>query len=159
VLSAARRLILEDIDEKTWRQQVVDWCEQRGALCYFTWDSRNSPAGFPDVFIVKGEDAWSAELKTMKGELGALQRVWKAALSQVKRFHGGLVWRPSDEEEILAALGPVEPSRLLPRRGGARSEAWSSTRARATSAAGTRRPRSTARVSTRRRRAPADSKR
>lgn len=91
------------ITEKDWRQVVVDYARIRGWLCYFTWRSIHSPAGFPDLVLVRNGRLIAAELKTERGRLGPSQREWLLALDGVPSVETA-TWRPSDWPAVRDAL-------------------------------------------------------
>lgn len=75
---------------------------------YHTHRSEHSPAGFPDLVLVRGGRLVFAELKTERGRLTAEQEAWIEDLSEVELAARDLdpddphplveavVWRPSD---------------------------------------------------------------
>jgi len=158
-MNHARELVLRHVSEAQWRQQVLDWADQRGWLAYFTWNSTHSPPGFPDLVLVKGDLVLIVELKTMTGRLSRVQCHWQLALSRAKRVLAGLVWRPSDEDEILELLGPPVPSRLIEHLRDATTGSWSSTRAYRRHGLPAAIPTSRARASTKRKPAIVERKR
>ena len=88
------------VSEKVFRQQVLAAAREAGWLAYFTWTSIHSPAGFPDLVLVKpGKPVLFSELKTAKGTVSAAQRAWLEALAQTTDVIACL-WRPED----LAAI-------------------------------------------------------
>ena len=93
-----------DITEKAFESQVKDLAKIFGWLYYHTWRSIHSPAGFPDVVMVRGERIIFAELKSEKGVVSQKQQEWLDALSDapVEVF----LWRAGDEtiEEIVEIL-------------------------------------------------------
>ena len=91
------------ITEKAFQQAVVDLARLNGWLCYHTYDSRRSEAGFPDLVLVKGRVLIFAELKKEKGRLTKDQAAWREALWNVPKI-GVCLWRPSDWNAIKATL-------------------------------------------------------
>ncbi|WP_051914610.1 VRR-NUC domain-containing protein [Thermorudis peleae] len=87
-----------------------------GWQVYHTWISVRSPAGFPDLVLAKpGRPLILTELKTERGKLSPAQEAWLAVLQQVPGIIVR-VWRPSDWDEIVAALqgaGRLRPMRTL----------------------------------------------
>ncbi len=57
------------VSERAFRQQVIDLCHYTGWRYYFTWTSMHSPAGFPDLILVRGVELIAAELKSERGRL------------------------------------------------------------------------------------------
>lgn len=90
------------IRENAFRDTVVAHAKYRGWLVYWTWNSKHSPAGFPDLFMVRGDRIVVAELKVGRNKPTAAQRQWLDA------FDGaGIVphlWRPEDFDEIEEVL-------------------------------------------------------
>jgi hypothetical protein len=89
--------------EKQFRQGVYDLARTFGWLVYFTWNSLHSPAGFPDLVLVKDDQLIFAELKSQKGKTTPAQDGWIEALRQVPDVLV-FVWRPSDWDEIVSVL-------------------------------------------------------
>lgn len=98
--------------EKDWQAQVVRFAKARGWKVYFTWRSTHSPAGYPDLTMVRstGTDRRIVfvENKTMSGKITDSQHEWLTALREVAAETGGHVevhlWRPCDwarVEEVL----------------------------------------------------------
>jgi hypothetical protein len=156
----SRQLLLAAMSEREFRAHVVQMAEDRGWTVYWTWNSKHSPAGFPDLVLLKGKRMLCIELKTVSGQLdrAGRQQAWLEALGRVTLVESD-VWRPTDEDKILAALGPLDPSRLfLQDRPATTAACLPSTPPRARSAITARRLTSTARASTRRSRNGAASK-
>jgi hypothetical protein len=91
--------------EKEFMGQVVALARLRGWLVYHTHDSRRSPAGFPDLVLVRPRDGRLvfAELKTDRGCLRPAQVLWLEALRQTAAEV--YVWRPAQWDEIERCLG------------------------------------------------------
>jgi hypothetical protein len=112
----ARRPLDIAMSEKDFRQLVLDLAQTAGWRCYFTWRSTHSPAGFPDLTMVRGSRLIFAELKSERGTLSDAQEEWLADLNAVVRAHsidlhpGGrvpiavYVWCPSDWPDIVQVL-------------------------------------------------------
>jgi hypothetical protein len=66
-------------------------------------DSRRSPAGFPDLVLVRNNLCIFAELKTADGVLTLAQWHWLRALEAVEKTEAFL-WRPEDMEAIRRRL-------------------------------------------------------
>ena len=94
------------ITEKEFRQQVLDLGRLLGFKCYFTWGSFHSPAGFPDLAMVKGRRLIFAELKSEKGVMTWAQTEWLKDLEATGKCEV-FIWRPSDWEEIVAKLKAI----------------------------------------------------
>src|SRR5690349_5459446 len=69
--------------EKQFGQAVVDYARIRGWLVYRTWNSKHSPAGFPDLCLVRRERLIFAELKVGRNRLTKPQCAWIDWLSLV----------------------------------------------------------------------------
>lgn len=67
--------------------------EGLGLLRYATFDSRRSPAGFPDLVLVGPQGTLFRELKTETGRTSGAQEHWLTALRAAGQDAG--VWRPS----------------------------------------------------------------
>jgi hypothetical protein len=101
------------LSEKAFSQTVTDLARLLGWACYRTWLSVRSPAGFPDLVLVRPPRLIFAELKSEKGRLTEAQRAWIELLAQVPAVET-YVWRPSDWPTILAVLSR---DGAAPRRG------------------------------------------
>ena len=92
-------------------KHVVKLAKLLGWRHYFTYRSKFSPAGFPDLVLVRGERLIFAELKMPKGTVSDLQREWLNDLRVVARsIQTGNVevhlwtpadWMAGDIEEVL----------------------------------------------------------
>lgn len=97
------KLAASRVSEKAFRQEVVTAAKAAGWMCYFTWTSVHSPAGFPDLVLVKPPLMLLVELKTEKGKVTKSQRQWLEALAQVTEVVSA-VWRPRDLAQIQGLL-------------------------------------------------------
>jgi hypothetical protein len=104
---SGRDILLWQLSERQWQEQVVAWARRSGWLVFHTFDSRRSTgAGFPDLVLAKpGRMVVFAELKTMKGVISTSQREWIAALNMPFGGCQAFFWRPSDEDAIKTLLG------------------------------------------------------
>jgi hypothetical protein len=91
------------ISEKLFLQQVRDLARLLGWLQFHVHDARRSPAGFPDLVLVKSPSVLFIELKSSSGRLRPAQRVWLSALEQCPGVEAH-VWRPRDWPEIVSRL-------------------------------------------------------
>jgi hypothetical protein len=90
------------LSEKAFQGMVRELAGYCGWLCYCTYDSRKSPAGYPDLTMIRGAELIFCELKTDRGELRPAQRQWLAALREAGcECH---VWRPQAWPEIEQRL-------------------------------------------------------
>ena len=107
-VTEARRTLEGAVSERQFAQQVVDAAHALGWKVYRTYRSTRSPAGFPDLVMVRAGRLVFCELKTMTGRPSRAQREWLAALEHVEERTGAIVeqhlWRPSDWDEILEVL-------------------------------------------------------
>lgn len=90
--------------EKGFSQAVVDYAHIQGWLVFRTYDSRHSPAGEPDLRMVRPPRVIFAELKVGKNQPTAYQREALGLLGQCPGVETYL-WRPDQWdmiEEILA---------------------------------------------------------
>ncbi len=100
---ASRAALDGSYAEKDWAQVVVDYATVQGWLVYRTWNSIHSPAGYPDLTMVRGTRLVVAELKSEKGRLSPHQKVWVAKLENVAGVEV-YVWRPSDWPAVRDVL-------------------------------------------------------
>jgi hypothetical protein len=74
-----------------------------GWLCYHVWNSRHSPAGFPDEVMVRPPRLVFAELKIPPDKPTVAQDVWLNTLAQLPGSEV-FVWEPDEFEEIIEVL-------------------------------------------------------
>jgi hypothetical protein len=73
-----------------------------GRRWFHTFDSRRSPAGFPDLVLARGPELLFVELKSASGHPTAEQTAWLQALRET-----GVraeIWRPADLDRALSLL-------------------------------------------------------
>lgn len=88
--------------EQQFQQAIIDLARLSGfEHIYHTWDSRNSPAGFPDLIMLKGKRMIIAEIK-VGAPLSAEQYFWLLAF--LKITDEVYLWTPEDWEEIEQIL-------------------------------------------------------
>lgn len=98
-----------DIMEEPFRRQVRSIARMYGwTMQYHTHNSKFSDGGFPDEVYVHPlyNRVLFVEFKRQKGAIKPKQVEWLVALGNC-----GLetaLWRPSDGDEILAVLGPIQ---------------------------------------------------
>ncbi len=104
-MSSTRALIHAHTEEKEWQAHVVEWATAMGWHCYHAHDSRHSPSGWPDLFLVRGKEKLAIECKTQRGPVSGAQWEWVYWLRDagIPAF----VARPSDEEFVKRALGMI----------------------------------------------------
>lgn len=91
------------ISEKQFMAQVIQLARMCGWLCYHTFTSRCSPAGYPDLCMVRPPSVLFVELKTDTGRPSPSQRVWLEALARCPGVECHL-WRPGDWDAIAERL-------------------------------------------------------
>jgi len=89
--------------EKELSAQIVREAKNCGWLCYHTWLSKYSPAGFPDLAMVRNGQLLAWELKGANGKVSLAQREWLDALALVPGVDARVV-RPADLEEAYKML-------------------------------------------------------
>ena len=93
------------ISEKSFQAAVIRVAKQEGWLVHWTFDSRRSPSGYPDLTLVHPARhiALCCELKVPGGVLTLAQQRWLTVLGQVERVEAH-VWFPDDMPSIRALL-------------------------------------------------------
>jgi len=89
--------------EAQFQAAVVEYAKLCGWRVQFHWKSFHSPAGFPDLCMVRGERVVFAELKTAKGRVSDAQEVWLCTLRATGKVEAYL-WRPQSWPEIERVL-------------------------------------------------------
>ena len=94
--------------EQEFQQRIIELARIAGfEHIYHTFDSRHSPAGFPDLILLKGGRQIVAEVKgDYKGQPTPEQYFWLVEFSKVTK--DTYFWRPEDWEEIKKVLGVSE---------------------------------------------------
>jgi len=69
-------------NEKAFQAAVRKKAEENGWLVYAVRDSRQTPAGWPDLTLVRGKTLMFWELKMPKGKLSPSQDKWLEALGR-----------------------------------------------------------------------------
>lgn len=90
--------------ERDFSQQVVTLAQRLNWEVYRTWLSIRSPAGFPDLVLVRPPRVIFAELKMPRGRLSAPQRRWLRTLASCPPAEA-YIWRW--EEGILDAIRDI----------------------------------------------------
>lgn len=101
MVTTARRTLDLAMSETQWQATVIDLARTLGWDYYHTHDSRRSPAGFPDLLLVRDRIIF-AELKSQVGRVYMAQDLWLNRLRQ-----GGAevyLWRPSHWPEVQQIL-------------------------------------------------------
>ena len=89
--------------EADLRRSIVHAARECGWLVSFAWTSIHSPAGLPDLTLVKDGQLAYAELKSDKGKILPAQQTWLDALALVPGVRV-FVWRPADLEGVYKFL-------------------------------------------------------
>ena len=102
--SEARRRALASMSEREFQAQMRQLAELKGWIVLTTWNSMHSPAGEPDLRLVRPPRVIFMELKSQKGKLSPAQ---EQVIALLKRCPGleVYVFRPSDFEQIIKVLG------------------------------------------------------
>jgi len=95
--------VLPPETERHFQGAVVKVARLFGWRVQWHWSSLHSPAGFPDLILVRGERMIAAELKRERGRVAPEQQAWLEDLERVPGIES-YVWRPSLWEEILEIL-------------------------------------------------------
>lgn len=95
--------------ERDFESQVADLAGLGGWLRYHTYNSRRSPAGFPDDVLVHPQRKLIvfAELKKQDGVVTPEQKKWLRAIDEIAQVSPHVhvdVWRPSMSSEIERLL-------------------------------------------------------
>jgi hypothetical protein len=101
--AAPRQFLARAVREADLQAQVVELANLAGWRWYHTHESRRSPAGFPDLILVRDGRMLALELKSESGRATPEQRAWLTALSTVPGVTALLV-RPSDWPRIAGLL-------------------------------------------------------
>ena len=103
-----RDLINASVPEEQFQKSVVDAAKRTGWLCYHTYRSDRSQAGFPDLVMVKPPRVIFAELKRQEGKPKPEQERWLETLGQCDGVEVYL-WRPGDMDALVKVLLPHQP--------------------------------------------------
>jgi len=95
------------VTERAFQQQITELADLCGWRWYHTFDSRRSPAGFPDLVLVRRGRLIFLEVKPESGRVTRPQAAWLLDLAQVPGVVA-LVVRPSDwlKVETLLSRAP-----------------------------------------------------
>lgn len=99
-----REQTLRAVRERQFQEWTVDVATRFGWWVWHDNDSRRNRAGLPDLILVRPPRVVFVELKR---ETGRLRPEQARVLALLERCPGveSYVWRPSDEQDVLAALG------------------------------------------------------
>ena len=95
--------LLAAMPERELQREVAELAKLFGWLAYHTWRSDHSPAGFPDLVLVRGDRIIFAELKAKGNVPTEAQMGWLIALQATKKVETYL-WYPYDRDEIERVL-------------------------------------------------------
>jgi hypothetical protein len=90
------------VKESELQRKVIETCNWLGLRHYHTFDSRRSPAGFPDLVVVGPHGVVFAELKAEKGKTSPQQDAWLSELSAAGAT--ALLVRPRDFDDLVLHL-------------------------------------------------------
>jgi hypothetical protein len=92
--------------ERSFMRAVVEYAELRGWRCYHTHTSKHSPAGFPDLVLVRARHPQPRvvyiECKADRGRVTVDQRAWIADLRACEQE--AYVFRPRHMDAIIKLL-------------------------------------------------------
>ncbi len=91
------------IREKDFLQAVKELAQLQGWLTYHTWNSQHSPAGFPDLVLVRPPRLVFAELKVGRNRPTPAQQEWLRQLGACPQVEVYL-WTPDHWAEIERVL-------------------------------------------------------
>ena len=91
------------ISEKVFTRRVEDLAKVTGWLCYHTWNSQHSEAGWPDLALCRPPRLLLIELKAEGAKLTLAQLYWMEQLLACPGVEV-FVWRPQDWETIKSTL-------------------------------------------------------
>lgn len=93
-------------NEAAFQAAVVQLAQTLRCLCYHTFDSRRSEAGFPDLVIVGRRGFLVRELKMPGKQATKAQEMWLARFALVGV--NAAVWRPEDfPTRVLSELQAI----------------------------------------------------
>lgn len=105
-LDEYRLTIAKNMSEATLQTKCEMAAKELGWIAYHTYDSRRSPAGFPDLVMIHPPSGYLVvrELKSMKGTTTKDQDMWLAGFAAAGVDTG--VWRPIDyvNETVIRTL-------------------------------------------------------
>ncbi|HEX3331227.1 MAG TPA: VRR-NUC domain-containing protein [Gaiellales bacterium] len=90
------------VHEKGVQASVVHLARLLGWAVFYVRDSRGSPAGWPDLVLIRDDRLLFRELKTDRGRLSPDQQRCRERLEKTGADVG--VWRPADWWTIEATL-------------------------------------------------------
>jgi len=103
-VGTAASVVASFVTEKQFSQAVVQLAGYCGWKVYRTWLPIHSPAGFPDLILVRGPEMLCIELKRNGRKPTPAQEDWLNALQHVETVNA-FCWKPEHWSLIEAALG------------------------------------------------------
>ena len=91
------------LSERQFQATVIAYAQRCGWLVCWTWRSIHSPAGEPDLRLLRGDRYILAELKTERGQLSPAQVAYGEAARACPAVEY-YVWRPRDWRAIEEVL-------------------------------------------------------
>ena len=91
------------VTERAFAATVREYATAKGWTCWLTWKSLHSPAGEPDLRLVRPPRFLLVELKSEKGKLTLAQLEARDLLQGCPGVEY-YCWRPSDWAEIEKVL-------------------------------------------------------
>jgi hypothetical protein len=95
--------ITNTMTERALQSAIIHAARSLGWMVYWTWNSRHSPEGYPDLVLVKNGVILVYELKTEKGRMRPMQQEWLDALAGAT-VKTSRVIRPGDLDDVLKEL-------------------------------------------------------
>lgn len=91
-----------DPPERIFQAQIIELARMQGWDYYHTWSSINSPAGFPDLVMVRGPRVVFVEVKRDSENPDANQRkwLWKLAAAGQEAY----LWKPINWDQMVSCL-------------------------------------------------------
>jgi hypothetical protein len=104
-MRSPRAVALKPMSERELDKEVRKWATTFGWLVYHTHRSDFSPAGFPDLCLIRPPRVIFAEEKSdaRTAQLSPAQEVYRDLLRQCPGVEWYL-WRPADLEDIVRIL-------------------------------------------------------
>ena len=96
-------ILAPKMTHKAFQAQVESLARSMGWLCYHTFLSKHSPAGFPDEVLVRPPRLIFAELKIPPDKPTIAQQVWLETLAKLDCAEI-FVWTPDEWEQIVGEL-------------------------------------------------------
>lgn len=91
------------VKEKEFQATVRSYAQAKGWLCWATWKSFHSPAGEPDLRLIRPPRVLFVELKSEQGKLSEAQMEAQQLLLCCPGIEVYL-WKPSDWDRIEMVL-------------------------------------------------------